>query len=199
MVPFSVTYDYRCPFARIAHLHLVEALEAGQDWEVTFVPFSLRQMHVSEGEPAVWDQPDSDSGLLVLQVSEVVRDRHPDAFLSLHRRLFDLRHVDGGDLRDPEVLADALREAGLDPSSVFDAIADGWPLDAVRKAHEGAVAGHNVWGVPTFVAGDDAVFVRLMEGPDGDPSTSVRTIERVLDLLVGWPQLNEFKHTRVRR
>jgi hypothetical protein len=55
----------------------------------------------------------------------------------------------------------------------------GWPLEAVRKAHEAAVAEHNVWGVPTFVVGDDAVFVRLMEAPDGDPATSVRTVERV--------------------
>jgi hypothetical protein len=199
MPPFSVTYDYRCPFARIAHLHVVEALDSGQDWDVTFVPFSLRQMHVAEGETSVWDAPESDSGLLVLQVSEVVRERHPESFLGLHRRLFDLRHVDSGDLRDPEVLSGALRELGIDPTPVFEAIDEGWPLAAVRKAHEGAADAHGVWGVPTFIAGDDAVFVRLMEGPDGDPSTSVRTIERVLELLTGWPQLNEFKHTRVRR
>jgi hypothetical protein len=199
MTSFSVTYDYRCPFARIAHLHLVEALQAGADWDVTFVPFSLRQMHVAEGEAPVWDEPDSDSGLLVLQVSTVVRDKFPESFLALHRRLFDLRHVDSGDLRDPQVVGDALREADVDPELVFDAIAEGWPLEAVRDAHESVVESHNVWGVPTFVAGDDAVFVRLMEGPDGDADLAVRTVERVLDLLVGWPQLNEFKHTRVRR
>ena len=199
MVPFSVTYDYRCPFARIGHLHVIEALEAGEDWDVTFVPFSLRQMHVEEGDPSVWDDPDSDSGLLVLQVSVVVRDLHPDQFLSVHRRLFDLRHVESRDLREREVVSEALSEFGIDPDSVYAEIADGWPLEAVRKAHEAAVAEHNVWGVPTFVVGDDAVFVRLMEGPDGDPATSVRTIERLIDSITGWPQLNEFKHTRVRR
>jgi hypothetical protein len=199
MPPFSVTYDYRCPFARIAHLHVIEALEAGQDWDVTFVPFSLKQMHVAEGETSVWDDPESDSGLLVLQVSEVVRDRHPEAFLRLHRRLFDLRHVDGGDLRDPDVLSTTLQAVGVEPDPVLEAICEGWPLDAVHKAHDAAANDHHVWGVPTFVSGDDAVFVRLMEGPDGDPATSVRTIERVLELLTGWPQLNEFKHTRVRR
>ena len=199
MVPFSVTYDYRCPFARIAHLHLVDALEAGADWNVTFLPFSLRQMHVEEGEPSVWDEPEQDSGLTVLQVSAVVRDKFPESFLGLHRRLFDLRHVESGDLRDHDVLAHAMRASDVEPELVFEAIAEGWPLDVVRDAHQDAVESHHVWGVPTFIAGDDAVFVRLMEGPDGDPATSVTTIEKVVDLLTGWPQLNEFKHTRVRR
>jgi hypothetical protein len=199
MTSFSVTYDYRCPFARIAHLHVIEGLAAGAGWDVTFLPFSLRQMHVAEGEPSVWEQPEHDSGLMVLQASAVVRDRFPESFLAVHRRLFDLRHVDAEDLRDPEVVAGALREAGVDAGAVFAEVADGWPLEAVRKDHEGAVASHNVWGVPTFLTDTEAVFVRLMEGPDGDPASSIHTIERVLDLINGWPQLNEFKHTRVRR
>ncbi|MFP4511616.1 MAG: DsbA family protein [Acidimicrobiales bacterium] len=199
MTSFAVTYDYRCPFARIGHLHVIEALEAGQEWDVTFLPFSLRQAHVEDGDPPVWDDPESDSGLLALQVSVVVRDRHPEAFLTVHRRLFDLRHVDSADLRDPEVLSGALRETGIDPESVFAEIGDGWPLQSVRAAHEGAIASHNVWGVPTFLIGDEAVFVRLMEAPDGEAATAVRTVERVLETVSGWPQLNELKHTSIRR
>ena len=199
MTSFSVTYDYRCPFARIAHLHVIEALEAGQDWDVTFLPFSLRQMHVEEGEPSVWDDPSRDSGLMVLQVSAVVRDRHPGQFLAVHRRLFDLRHVDAEDLRERDVVAAALTEAGIDAESVFAEVDDGWPLKAVRADHEGSVASHNVWGVPTFLVGDQAVFVRLMEAPNGDAATAVRTVQRVLDTIEGWPQLNELKHTSIRR
>ncbi len=48
---FAVTWDYRCPFARNAHEHVVAGLEAGADWEVDFLPFSLNQMHVEEGDP----------------------------------------------------------------------------------------------------------------------------------------------------
>jgi hypothetical protein len=199
MTSFSVTYDYRCPFARIAHLHVIEALEAGADWDVTFVPFSLKQMHVAEGDPSVFDDPTSDTGLMVLQASVVVRDRFPDAFLATHRALFDLRHVESQDLRDPEIIGKALRGVGVDPDEVFAAIDEGWPLEAVRKDHESAADQHHVWGVPTFIVGDDAVFVRLMEAPDGDAALAVGSIERVLDLLTGWPQLNEFKHTRIRR
>ena len=55
MTPFSVTWDYRCPFARNAHEHLVAGLAGGADWDVTFVPFSLSQVHVPEGGTPVWD------------------------------------------------------------------------------------------------------------------------------------------------
>jgi hypothetical protein len=49
--------------------------------------------------------------------------------------------------------------------------------------------------VPTFVAGDRAVFVRLMDRPEGDAAHATRTIERVLDLVEGFPTLHEFKQT----
>src|SRR5215813_9086562 len=92
---FEITYDYRCPFARNAHEHVLDALEAGADWEVTFVPFSLGQVHVAEGQPDVWDDPEADTGLLALQAGTVVRDKFPDRFLAVHRALFALRHDEG--------------------------------------------------------------------------------------------------------
>ena len=75
---FGLTYDYRCPYARIAHDHVIAGLRAGADWDVTFLPFSLGQAHVAEGEPPVWERPESDSGLLALQASIAVRDTQPD-------------------------------------------------------------------------------------------------------------------------
>jgi hypothetical protein len=55
--------------------------------------------------------------------------------------------------------------------------------------------------VPTFISGDEAVFVRLMDrSPEGtDAAASRRSIERVVELLDGWPNLNEFKHTGIAR
>lgn len=199
MPSFSVTYDYRCPFARIAHLHLIEALESGASFDVTFSPFSLGQVHVPEGGTSVWEDPTSDTGLLALQVSVVVRDRHPDAFLQVHRDLFDLRHVHAGDLTDPDRIAAVLAAAGLDADAIMAEVADGWPLETVRSAHETAATDLEVWGVPTFMSDTDAVFVRLMEGPEGDSALATRTVERIADMLLGWPQLNEYKHTSLRR
>jgi hypothetical protein len=53
---------------------------------------------------------------------------------------------------------------------------------------------HDVWGVPTFISGDRAAFVRLMEAP-GDGPDAITSVERIVTMLAGWPTLNEFKHT----
>ena len=195
MNSFAVTWDYRCPFARIAHDHILTALEGGAPWDVTFVPFSLNQAHVSEGDTPVWDDPTQDKNLFAMEAALVVRDRMPDQFLTVHRALFDLKHANGGDLRDRDQVLTTVREAGVDSDEVVRQIEDGWPRDVFRKEHERSVAEVSVWGVPTFIVGDQAVFVRLMNGLDGDVDLARQSVERILSLLTGWPELNEFKHT----
>lgn len=199
MSDFAVSWDYRCPFARNAHDHVITGLRAGAPWRVTWVPFSLGQVHVAEGEPDIWLRPQDDSGLLALQAGVTVRDRWPDRFLDVHQALFALRHDEGRRLSDPAEVRRVLADAGVDADAVFDDIATGRALDVVRQEHTAAVETHEMWGVPTFVAGDQAVFVRLMERPRGNAEVARRTIDRVVDLLVGFPELNEFKHTSLKR
>jgi 2-hydroxychromene-2-carboxylate isomerase len=197
---FALTYDYRCPFARIAHEHVLDGLADGADWDVTFVPFSLGQAHVEEGGTDVWDEPEKESGLLALQVSVAVRDSQPEHFLALHRALFEARHGQSADLRDEAVVRAALEAAGAgaDADAAFAEVAGGGPLDTVRKEHEQSVADYEVFGVPTFIAGGRAVFVRLMDRPR-DPEHARTTIERTLDLTTGWLELNELKQTTIGR
>ena len=52
-----------------------------------------------------------------------------------------------------------------------------------------------VFGVPTFIVDDRAVFVRLMSRPKGDAALARRTVDGVLDLFDSMPDLNEFKYT----
>lgn len=201
MSTFAVTWDYRCPFARNAHEHILTGLAAGADWDVRFLPFSLGQAHVEEGGVSVWDDPTQDSGILALQAGVVVRDQFPDRFAAVHRGLFAARHDQGLHLEDRTVVEKVLTEHGVPAEVVFERIESGAALAKVRDEHEAYVASHTVWGVPTFIAGDEAVFVRLMDrAPVGNlPAPSIKTIDRVVDLLIGWPELNEFKHTIVRR
>ena len=198
---FAVTWDYRCPFARNAHEQVLAALEAGADWDVRFVPFSLGQVHVAEGDTDVWDDPSKDTGIVALQAGVIVRDNAPEKFPAVHRDLFAARHDHGLKLNEEDVVRDVLHRHGVDVDEVFAAIEDGTALKQVRTEHEAAVEQHNVWGVPTFISGDEAVFVRLMdrapEGADGEKAR--RSIERVVELLDGWPELNEFKHTGIKR
>jgi hypothetical protein len=196
---FSVTWDYRCPFARNAHEHVVAGLRGGAAWDVTFVPFSLGQVHVAEGEPAIWSHWQDDTGLLALQAGVVVRDKFADRFLDVHDALFALRHDQGGHLRDEAAVARVLEDQGVDAATVLAEIATGHPISVVQEAHEAAARDHHVWGVPTFIRGDQAVFARLMDRPQGDAAHAIRSIERVLDLLDGFPELNEFKHTSIPR
>ncbi|MCI2417986.1 DsbA family protein [Saccharopolyspora sp. K220] len=198
---FAVTWDYRCPFARNAHEHLLTGLAAGADWQVRYLPFSLGQAHVEEGQPSVWEKPEQDTGIVALQVGVIVRDEFPEQFPAVHRGLFAARHDAGLHLEDRALLERVLVDHDIPVDAVFARIDDGAALEQVRAEHEQFVASHNVWGVPTFIADDQAVFVRLMNrAPLGaDPAPSIQAIERVVDLLTGWTDLNEFKHTSIPR
>ena len=194
MTSFAVTWDYRCPFARIGHDHVVTGLEAGADWDVSFKAFSLDQSHVEEGQTPVWDEPDRYPGLLANLAGIVVRDRVPEQFLSAHRALFEARHGQALDLRDRSIVGKVLDGTGVDGASVLAEVDAGWPLGVLREEHTEAVERHQVFGVPTFISSGQAVFVRLMRRPD-DAGAAQRTIERIIDMIDGWPELNEFKHT----
>lgn len=191
---FALTWDYRCPFARIANDHVLTALAAGADFDVTFLPFSLGQLHREEGQADVWDDPESDSGLFALQVGVALRDHFPSDFAVAHRAIFEHRHNDGGQLRTPEQLRPVLERAGVDADKVFAVVETGEPLATIKAEHTGYAASHAVWGVPTWIKDDKAVYVRLMKGPGGDGGEATRTVQRLVDLLE-WSNLNEFKHT----
>ena len=196
---FSVTWDYLCPFARNAHEHLVTALKAGADWDVRFTYFSLAQAHVSEGGEPVWGDPSAHPGLIAGLAGIVVRDRYPQQFLDAHQALFSARHDQALDLRDAGVVATALDQAGLDGQAVLTEINEGWPVQTARAEHEEALRKWDVFGVPTFLVGDRGVVVRLMHRPEGDSKAAESAIERVLDLVDGFPELNEYKFTRIPR
>ena len=198
-VEFSVNWDYRCPFARNAHEHVMLGLETGADWQVSYVSFSLNQAHVEEGGPDIWDDPEKASALLAMQVGIAVRDSWPDAFHRVHLALFTARHDEGRDIREEQVLREILGEQGVDADAVFAEVAAGAPLETFRKEHERSVADHRVFGVPTFIANDQAVFIRFMHRPQGDAAVATHTVERAVELVAGWPDLNEFKHTSIPR
>lgn len=196
---FAITFDYLCPFARNANEHVTAGLRDEADWDVEFLPYSLAQGHIEEGEADVWDREDpaAASGVTALQVGLAVRDHLPDRFLDVHDSLFAARHDQGQDLNDPAVLRRVLEVAGVDPDRVLELVTTGEPLKVLQSEHEAGVRDHEVWGVPTFIAGDRAVFVRLLDRPEGDGELATERIERVVDLVVGSPMLHEFKQTNL--
>lgn len=195
--PFSVNFDYRCPFARNANEHLIVALRSGADYQVSFKGFSLTETHIEEGELSAFDDPNRHAELLAVAAGIVVRERFPECFLDVHQSLFSARHDDGSDLRDEKTVRDALTRGGVDAEAVFAELNNDWPFAMLRGEHGSAVKDHAAFGVPTFISGNEAVFVRLMSRPNGDAQLARRTIDQVLTLLEGHPEINEYKHTTV--
>jgi len=176
---------------------LLGQTDAGDAWDVRWVPFSLNQTKVPEGETDVWDEPEMAATRMAVEVGIAVRDGWPDAFPGVHRALFAVRHDKGRDIRDHDVVAAVLTAEGLDADEVFNEVLGCRPRDTFRAEHQAAVHDHRVFGVPTVIAGNQAVFIRLVDRPGTDAAKARDTIERCVDLVTGWPNLNEFKHTSI--
>jgi predicted DsbA family dithiol-disulfide isomerase len=190
---FSITYDYLCPFARNVNEALVEALEAGADWDVVFRPFSLQQNHNGPEELPVWDHAldaDMGSGVRALLWSIAVRDEFPASFPQFHVALFAARHDHALDIGDEHVLRDVVDSVGLADGSVEDVVRTGMPQSRLEVEHTSLVADFDVFGVPTFISGGEAVFARIMD------RHNVVDVQRVIDML-SWTNLNEFKRTSI--
>ena len=190
----AVTWDYRCPFARNAHEAVVTAVREGTDLDVRFLPFSLDQAHTEEGETPVWDRsPDErGTGVLSLQWGLAVRDAFPERFLDFHVAAFAARFDEGRKIGKEDVVRDIAASVGLDVDAVAEEVATGRPLKTLAAEHTEAVDKWAVFGVPTFIEGDEAVFIRFMERNRADD------LERALE-LIQWDRFNEFKRTRIPR
>ena len=190
----AVTFDYRCPFAYNGNLATINAIRGGSDVEFRFVPFSLDQVHVAEGETPVWDRDESEwgTGVLALLYGIAVRDTFGEHFFDAHLALFAARHEQGQKLQEENVLRDAVASVGLDADAVAEEARSGRPLKALATEHMECVERYGVFGVPTFLEGDEAAFVRFIKRGD------VADLERMLDLLQ-WSGLNEFKRPRIPR
>ena len=121
-----------------------------------------------------------------------MRDSFPDQFFDAHLALFAARHEHGLQLEDEDVLRDAVASAGLDPDAVAEEAWSGRPLKTLATEHTECVDRYGVFGVPTYLEGDQAAFVRFMERGDVDD------LERMLEFLQ-WSDLNEFKRPRIPR
>lgn len=194
---FEISWDYLCPFARNANEHVLAGLQAGADWQVEFRPFCLGQVHVPDGEPAVFDREDGAQYLFALAAGVTVRDHHPEHFADFHHAMFAARHDHGHDIKDQAVVRSVVTAAGLDAQEVMGRFDES--VETIRQSHNSAVQELGMFGVPTFVSGGRAVFVRLMDRPGEDSAHGRRTVEEVLNTLDRVPSLNEFKFTRIPR
>ena len=196
MRSFQLSYDYRCPFAKNIHLHVVTALRAGADFDVTFVPWTMSQGYRASGAPDVWDDRERDAEHLALAVSTSIRDLQPDHFLDAHEALFRARHERAIRLVSEDEIKEALRDTGVDLTAVFDDVASHRPHQVIGESFR-EFERYEAFGVPTFVVDGDATFVRYMNPPRDSAEASITLIESLVSLMSDQSALNEFKHTKV--
>jgi DSBA-like thioredoxin domain len=193
---FDLSYDYRCPFAKNMHLHVITALRAGGQFDVTFVPWTMSQGYKADGAPDVWDDPARDPELLSLAVSTSIRDLQPQHFLDAHEALFRARHERTLRLVTEGEIKEALAGTGVDLGDVFDDVASRRPHQVIGESFR-EFERYEAFGVPTFVVDGDATFVRYMTVPSDDGAASVALVDSLVTLMSSESALNEFKHTRV--
>jgi hypothetical protein len=193
MANFEVTFDYLCPFARNANEAVASYIKGSGRHAIGFRAFSLNQAHIPEGEAPVWHREPTEwgAGVTALLYGIAVRDSFPDQFLDFHVAAFALRHDQGLKYDEPGLQAVA-SSVGIDVDVLTKEVWSGVPLTTLEFEHTEAVERWSVFGVPTFISGEEAVFIRFME------RNHVPDLERALE-LVEWSRLNEFKRTRISR
>ena len=198
MTSFDLSFDYRCPFAKNIHLHVINALEAGADFDVRFVPWTLSQGYRDEGAPDVWADPERDADLLSLAVGVSIHDQQPNAFLAAHGALFRARHERGIRLVAFDEIEHALDGVDVDVDAIRIDVESRRPHEVIASSYR-EFERYEAFGVPTFVVDGDATFVRYMTGPTDNPMDSVKIIDSLVTLMESEGDLNEFKHTRLPR
>lgn len=198
---FGVNWDYRCPFARNLHEHLVTALKSGADktWDVDFIPFSLSQVHIEEDEPPVWEDASKKKELLAVAAGLATHHLFGSQFYDVHLDMFSARHDQARDITDWNVIADILEVNGVDSAKVRDEIDNGTILNEFQERHEQTVRDFQVFGVPTVFLDGTATFARIMTRPKGDGQLAERTIQYLLNTVTLHPEFNEIKHTKISR
>ena len=196
MPSFDLSFDYRCPFAKNMHLHVLTALRAGADLDVTFMPWSLSQGSREEGAPDVWNDPAYDADLLSLAAGISIRDQQPDVFLDAHEALFRARHGGRKRLVTLEEISDVVAPLGVDMTKVANDVASRRPHDVIAASHK-EFDRYQAFGVPTIVVNEQATFVRYMDEPTEDAQASVDLVTTLVTMMASQPAINEFKHTQL--
>jgi hypothetical protein len=196
MSSFDLSFDYRCPFAKNLHLHVITALRAGADYDVTFMPWSLSQGSRADGAPDVWNDPAYDADLLSLAAGISIRDQQPTHFLDAHESLFRARHGGRKRLVTLEEIGEVLVPVGVDMDMVASDVASRRPHEVIAASHK-EFDRFEAFGVPTFVVNEQATFVRYMKEPTEDAQASVDLIDTLVAMMQSRPDLNEFKHTQL--
>ena len=177
-------FDIMCPYAYQTSLWIRNVRDqTGLDIRWKF--FSLEEINRQEGKKHPWER-DWSYGWSMMRIGALLRRQDMALLDRWYLEAGKALHEDGRKPHRPEVAQDILREMGLDPDLVAEAIADPSTADEVRAEHD-SVTGRGGFGVPTLVFDDGQTLFGpvLVDPPAGDDAV------RLWDLTTGWL---EFPH-----
>ena len=188
----QVYFDYLCPYVHQAALLLQRVRAEEEDVRVEWRYFSLRQVNRADGDPDVWEAPDTEriSGRDAFRAAEAARRQ--GRFEPVHDGLLAARHEERRNIDDAAVLEDVAGRAGLDVRRWHEDMADPHILDSLERDHTEAVQRYGAFGTPTFVVpGGGAAYVRVRPAPEGEEAQ--RFFRDLLAAIQDRPYLLEVK------
>lgn len=185
-------FDIMCPYAFQTSLWIREVRDL-TGLEVGWRFFSLEEVNRAEGKKHPWEREWS-YGWSMMRVGALLRRHDPALLDEWYLRAATALHVDGRKPHRPEVARELLREMGLDPALVDQAVADPTTGDEVRAEHDLVVAAGG-WGVPVLRFEDGQLLFGpvVVDPPRGDAAL------RLWDLVCGWrdfPHLYELQRPK---
>jgi 2-hydroxychromene-2-carboxylate isomerase len=195
-VPESLTFyfDPMCPYAYQTSLWIRD-VRRQRDLDITWRFFSLEEVNLVAGKRHPWERPWS-YGFGQMRVGALIRrELGNDALDRWYAAVGHAFFFDGLKTHEPEVHAQVIAAAGLDPAFVERAVADHSTADVVRVEHLDAVERYGAHGVPTLVLGAGyAVY-----GPVVVPAPTGADAVALWDLVQSmerFPQLYELRHPK---
>jgi 2-hydroxychromene-2-carboxylate isomerase len=182
-------FDPMCPFAYHTSRWMREVRErVGITVQWRF--FSLEEVNRVEGKKHPWERPWS-YGWSLMRIGVLLRRRDMALLDSWYELTGSTLHDHGGKPHDPDVARQLLREIGVEPTLLDEALADPTTHEEIQAEHRKVIE-HGGFGVPTlFVTAPELPGEQCLFGPVlVDPPTG-QAAERLWHAVSG---MLEFPH-----
>jgi predicted DsbA family dithiol-disulfide isomerase len=155
-VSIDFHFDPACPLAWRTFLWIREARKV-RPINITWRFFSLEVVNRKEGVTPDYQNAGSWAAHRMLALAR--RQGGNEAVERLYQTLGAARHGHGENIKQPDVLRAAAKQADLDPGIVDAALADESTIQDVLADHQEAVQRYRAFGVPTIaIEGSDVGF-----------------------------------------
>jgi 2-hydroxychromene-2-carboxylate isomerase len=174
-------FDVMCPYAYQTSIWIREVRRL-TGLEIRWRFFSLEEVNRVEGKKHPWEREWS-YGWSMMRVGALLRRHSMDDLDAWYLAAGKALHLDGRKPHHPDVARHLLKEIGLNPEIVDEAIADPTTTDEVRSEHERVIDASG-YGVPTIFFPDGQCLFGpvLIDPPEGEAAI------RLWESVVAWTE-----------